>query len=273
MGDPLALDELFSAVRDAQTALLWSIDESSPDAIRGHAYLRVDNDEATLLRLVHGDDRTAAMVELLHRFQATKGRTIRDRFFWKPAPESRWTFNMDAGAVLQALRGRRLAHRSLLGDEGAGLFDGAFPEDYLRSPVASHARRLLGDVHWPEELEGQAVCGRFVAARAGARMVLCGCRYGSIHVAGGQDRTAAVFLSNDAGRTWDELGWDLVAEQRDTNDARNCWPPEQIDRVQLDDTLCIEWEDPWIDWEPGAEWRGIWQADARVWRMEERGGW
>ena len=134
-------------------------------------------------------------------------------------------------------------------------------------------KRLLGDVDWPQDLEGQALRGRFVAAHEGDRMALCACRYGSIHSDAGQDRTAAVFLSADSGRSWDELGWELNAEQRSTSAARYCWPPEQIDRVTLGETVRIEWEDPWIDWEPGTEWLGVWQADQRVWRMEERGGW
>ena len=179
----------------------------------------------------------------------------------------------DAGALLDGLQGRRLQHQTLMGEEGTDIFSGAFPEDFLRAPVATHARRLLGDVAWPDALEGQTLRGRFAATRDGDRMALCACRYGSIHADAGQDRTAAVFLSDDGGRTWDELGWELTAIQQGTSSAKYCWPPEQIDRVTLEETVVIEWEDPWIDWEPGTEWRGVWQADQRVWRMEEWGGW
>lgn len=149
-----------------------------------------------------------------------------------------------------------------------------FPEAFVRDPVATIIRHLAG-IDWPSHLGAHVLRPRFHHAKHGDTTVITGCRYGSRHADAGQDRTAAVFIQHEPGAGWEELTWDLPFRQRMTPSGRFCWPPEQIDRVELVDgegqpSPRIEFDDPWILFEPGTEWRATWIARERHWIMEER---
>jgi len=132
----------------------------------------------------------------------------------------------------------------------------------------------VGPVNWPRSLDAEHVRvgpAGIRATREGSTVAVCAARYGSLHADAGQGRTAGVWCSYDDGENWLELTWALDPAQANTSTGRNCWPPEQILRVELvDGEPVIEWDDPWIDWEPGEEWRARWRPGDRNWSMELR---
>lgn len=244
--------------------LLW---RTEGDVARGHAHVLCARDDAIdFVGLEHGVIDQAGMLELLdivdRRLAADKLRTWTP---WSP-PEGGTSVTGDVGALAELLRGRRL--RVL--DAATGLPPVTWrppPEPFLRAPVAAWARHLLG-IDWPERWEAPVLRGRFLAVSRGPRLAFAGCHYGSKHAGAGQDRTAAVFLSEDGGRAWSELPWRLSRRQAGSSAGRWCWPPEQLLAVRLEPDLAVDWDDPWIDWEPGDEWRAVWEGER--WRMEKR---
>lgn len=262
--------------REVVLSLLWSLDEGAADAVRGHGYL-LDRGSGPLelVRIAH---EAADHGEMMALYEALKARVppaagaarLRANTPWTEPTERRWSFTADAGTLAAALRGRVLLERA-----GADLNHLAeptsLPVSFLRDPVRSILRELVGEIRWPDEWDASALRPRFVAARSGMTVAVTGCRYGSIHAGAGQDRTAAVMVSEDGGETFDELPWQLDESQRATPAGRWCWPPEQILRVVPGtDGLSIEWEDPWILFDPGDEWAARWDAGRREWRMWTR---
>jgi hypothetical protein len=264
---------LRARVLGAPIRLHWTLRDSAPDRIAAHAYLVVEDGSPRLLHLIHAPDTTPWMVPLMDEWNALHpGRGDRREWTsWYP-PDSQWSFTVDAGALADALRDRDLVHEELAGpDVSAALTD--FPESFLRDPVGTLVRALAGDVGWPAHLDASVLRPRFHHAASGGLVVVTGCRYGSRHADAGQDRTAAVFVSRERGQ-WSELPWDLPLRQRLSPSGRFSWPPEQIDRVEIvgdgPGVPRIEFEDPWILFEPGTEWRATWMPRDHHWRMEER---
>ena len=239
----------------ASHCLFWSWRE-----IRGHGYLIGEE----LALLVHSELTTPRMIELLDAWKLGHAEDDTRRTGWD-APGSDWHFHCDAGAWERALAGRSVVAKQLLGSAPDGM-----PIDFLRAPVHRIVQALLGDVAWPAHLNAEVLRPRFQHARRDDALALSACRYGSRHADAGQDRTAAVFVSRDAGASWEELSWTLPLRQRLTR--WGSWPPEQIDRLALDAVAApvIEFEDPWIAFEPGTEWSARWLPDRRYWLMEVR---
>jgi hypothetical protein len=257
--------------------VLWRRDEGTDHALRGHGYLLVRDGAALLVRLSHGVVDHAQMMALHARASALLVPSsgvgkIRAWTCWFE-PSGRWSFTMDAGAVEAALCGRPLV--DLPGPDRSAPGPSDLPEAFLRDPVGALVERVAGSVVWPASWRGAELCPRFASARSGDLVVVSGCRYGSVHAGGGQDRTAAVMLSTDGGLTFVELPWTLPLSQRMTPSGQWCWPPEQLDRVHVapgDDgpVVRVEWDDPWIDWEPGDEWQATWDPVRQLWRMATR---
>jgi hypothetical protein len=234
----------------------------------------VEPESARLLHLIHSPETTPAMVALINDWRASHPESSDRREWtnWYP-PESAWSLTMDAGRVADALRDKRVVHEELAGPDASTVIAG-FPETFVRDPVATIIRHLAG-IEWPPHLGAHVLRPRFHHARRGDTTVITGCRYGSRHADAGQDRTAAVFIERERGAGWDELPWDLPLRQRLTPSGQFCWPPEQIDRVEIVDSEGaasprIEFDDPWIVFEPGTEWRATWMPRQRHWIMEER---
>jgi hypothetical protein len=199
---------------------------------------------------------------------STREQELRRREVWQD-PERRWRFYGDVGAVTELL-----ATRTLVQELGLGV--GPLPEAFLAAPIATMIRAALGPVDWPARFDAPHTCvgpRGIVGLREGTTVVVCAARPGSIHADAGQTRTAGVWRSTDGGTSWEELGWELTWLQRLTPSGQWCWPPEQVEQVALvDGALVIEWEDPWIDWEAGHEWRATLDSNWR-WRMQVRGSW
>jgi hypothetical protein len=254
--------------------LSWSLDESTPAARRGHAYLRPEGTDLRWTSLEHGPDTTPTMLAVHGEWRAAHPATpelvLRRRGLWRE-PGRRWCFHGDLGLARELLEGRALIHELGLG-VGAPL---ELPQAFVRAPISTLVEAELGAVAWPACFEAPHVCvgpRGVVTTRAGRAVVVCAARPGSIHDGAGQTRTAALWCSSDGGASWVELGWALEPDQRDTPAGRHCWPPEEIERVTLaEGAPVIEWEDPWIDWEPGHRWRGTWDPVAERWRMQVRG--
>ncbi len=249
--------------------LLWRADENSKEAPIGHAYaLDAGDGVVEIVTLEHGVIDQQGMLALLktvdRRLNADEERT------WTPwrSPADTKSLSCDLGALGELLRDRRL--HVLDAATGRAPTTRCLPQEaFLRAPVATWARHLLG-ITWPERWEAQILRGSFLAARRGERLVFTGCRYGSIHADSGQDRTAAVFLSEDGARSWTDLPWRLSERQARSSSGRWCWPPEELLSVRLEPDLVVEWDDPWIVWDPGNEWRATW--DGEIWHMAKRSG-
>jgi hypothetical protein len=266
-------DPLVFSLDQLVLTMLWSIDECTDHAVRGHAHL-FDRDDGplALLRLVHTRVVPQEMMSLHAAGAARSPDPTRAQTVWRIPSDPRWTFTVDAGRLQSALAGRSLVHHAAPGFAWPTVWPG-FPEAFLRDPVAAWVAHEVGDVRWPAALDAATLLPGFHGVRAGGLVALTACRYGSRHGDHGQDRTAAVFLSTDRGERFDELPWDLVDDQRGRLSAEACWPPEQILSVRLlPPTADVEiaWDDPWIDWEPGTEWAARWESGARRWRMRER---
>ena len=271
--------ELHAQILSAPSRVLWE-HGAGPARVAGHGYLVTSGSGAALLHLIHSAETTPRMIELSDGWERghppSELERLRRMVSWRAPGESPWGLYMDAGSVEQALAGRTLTHRQVLGPVHAGLFDG-FPEAFLRAPVRTLVQAEVGDVSWPEELNAAEVRPYFEHARLGATLVISACRYGSRHADAGQDRTAAVWLSQDSGQSFRELGWQLPVHQRCSPSGLHCFPPEQIDRVILTPggdpaRLEVEWEDPWIAFEPGQEWIASYDFAHEHWVMRERKG-
>lgn len=264
--------ELVTLALAAPLRVLWRFGTQA-----GHAYVSVGENVATWLELTHSPETTPVLLTLLERWQARHDQELgalerlRASTSWHPPGRAGWSFVVDAGALETLLRGRTLATQALLGPAR----NTELPESFLREPVRASVRALLGDVHWPPELDARAVRPEFRHTREGDVLALTACRYDSKHRDAGQDRTAAIWLSRDAGASFSELPWRLPLRQRVSAAGQFCWPPEQIDGVfleRVDGELSptIEWEDPWIAFEPGSEWRARFVPSERHWVMQER---
>ena len=268
-----------SPPEDARALLCWT-SSAEPEARRGHAYLYVDGDAARWELAEHRGDRGGVEhARMMRRYQGwqsahppTPEEALRRRTIWRD-PSGAWTFFGDLGAVRAGLLGREVELR--LGAEVGPL--APLPTDFLRRPVSSLVEAVAGPVRWPAELEAEHVCVGLrgpLAARRGGEIIVCAARYGSIHAASGQDRTAAIWRSETGAEGWTELPWTLAPtlRQRASGVHRSCWPPEQVDRIELGAAgeITVDWVDPWIDWEPGTEWRGRWDPGQARWTMASR---
>jgi hypothetical protein len=252
--------------------MLWSCDDE-----RGHAHL-IDRGSGPLelLRLEHRrvvhDEMMALHAAATARLAPGSPEQLRAQTRWWSPDEPRWSFFVDAGRLQAALEGGGLIHRAAPRfAEPTRWTD--LPEAFLRDPVAVWVAHELGEVRWAAALGAAELRPEFHGARAGEWVALAACRYGSRHAGHGQDRTAAVFLSTDGGQRFEELPWELIPAQRSSDAAEACWPPEQIPRLRLFPPAAaveIEWDDPWIDWEPGTEWMARWDGAARRWTMARR---
>lgn len=197
---------------------------------------------------------------------------LRAQVAWYPPETQRFSFHMDGGAVERLLADAVLVHRHVLGPDPGSFAD--LPEEFLRAPVRACIRSLVGELAFGELPNADEVRPYFHHARSGDTLAISACRYGSRHADAGQDRTAVIWLSRDAGRRFTELPWTLPLAQSITPSGQCCWPPEQLDRIVLDaGRLEVEWEDPWIAYEPGHEWAATWDAREQHWVMKVRGGW
>jgi hypothetical protein len=268
-------DSSMERLLSASCCLFWSYREDTGDALRGHAYLLPGEQRLEFAVLVHSEAATPRMLELLdrwkslHRAESDSGRQTD----WR-VPDSEWRLCMDAGAWQRAVGDRPLSVLQVHGPDAGAVLAG-LPLDFLRAPVPWVVRSLLGDVAWPRWLSADVLRPGFAHALSDETLALTACRYGSRHADAGQDRTAAVFLSRDGGRSWMELSWKLPLRQRFTPSGRWSWPPEQIDRVWLAPAggvlaPVIDFEDPWSVFEPGREWRARWRPGSEHWVMEVR---
>lgn len=261
---------------------LWAIDECSEQAVRGHAYLvrRDHGNMLDLLRVEHGrvdhDEMMALHAAVAVHLQPDAAARKSERLeFWKDPRDPRFSFHMRAGDVEKALTGCRLAHRSRPGYADESDWPG-LPEDFLRDPVRVCIEHYVGAVSWPSAWRANALRPHFRGARSGSFVVVTAARFGSKFERDGQDHTAAVFLSVDAGSRFIELPWQLAPEQQETWFATSCWPPEDVFRVRVEAaqdglSIEIEWDDPWIYFEPpGTEWIARWEQATGVWTMRER---
>lgn len=257
----------------ADAFVMWTWAESSPEARRGHAYLFAERRIVRWLSFEHAPARTPAMLEQLERWQRLNPRSsalpARDRAWWKQ-PDGRWAFSGDLGRVLELLVGRELVCER--GDDGELLPE--LPERFLRRPIACMVEAAIGPVEWPRSCDAEHVRvgpAGIRAARKGPLIAIAAARYGSLHEGVGQDRTAAIWCSYDHGASWIELPWVLDPAQAHSPAGQCCWPPEELLAVALiDGEPVIEWEDPWIDWEPGNAWRAVWRSGPGNWRMQIR---
>jgi hypothetical protein len=263
------------SILDTSLRIFWDLDGSKPERVAGHAYLIGGSDPVRLLHLVHSEESTPAMVELSKEWAALHpdSRDRREWTNWYP-PRSSWSLTLDAGAVAKAIGSQTVVHEQLVGRPADAALR-AFPQEFLRDPVRTLVRELAGEIEWPAHLGAHVLRPRFHHAASGGTTVITGCRYGSAHADSGQDRTAAVFLSRERGGKWQELPWNLPVLQRLSPSGRYSWPPEQIDRVEIvqsEDMPAprIEFEDPWIVFEPGKEWRATWMPRKHHWVMQGR---
>ncbi len=239
--------------------LLWRFSEGGRKT-GGHAYAIDDAGRLEIICLEGGVFDPSGMLELLKTAdRCLDADGARDMIEWRPPDDESTLLYCDLGALGEILRGRRL--HVLDAATGDPPTTWRLPqESFLRRPVAAWARHLLG-VRWPERWEAQVLRGRFHGARHGDELVFSGSRYGSLYDDCGQDRTAAVFLSEDGGGSWRELPWRLNPRQTRTPGARWCWPPEELLSVHIDPCLVIKWDDPWIPWTPDNEWLALWAED------------
>lgn len=255
--------------------LLWTRGDGDT-APRGHAYL-LDRGSGPLelLTLQHGRVRHADMMALLARVDALLPppdalARLRSSTTWTAPGPLRWCFTGDAGALAERLGARSLVVRHEQEPAEPHPPD-ELPQGFLADPIGTLVRAELPDVRWPAEWNANLLRPAVHTARDGHQVVVSACRYGSIHADAGQDRTAAVFCARDDGHRFVELPWRLCAAQAASPAGRFSWPPEQIDRIDLaDGRLAVEWQDPWIDWEPGDEWRATWDDAAEHWVMRTR---
>ncbi|KIG15497.1 hypothetical protein DB30_05520 [Enhygromyxa salina] len=259
-----------SALEQAELQLLWSLDEGTDHARRGHAYVFAEPQRARWVSLEHSPSATPHMLELLARWQAahppSEDAKLRRMTHWAD-PAGRWRFHGDLGGVRELLGTLPLVHE--LGDASASSLP-ELPEAFVREPIGCLVRAQLGPLDWPAALEAPQVCVGplgLVSAREHTQVVVCAARPGSIHAGSGQTRTAAVWRSEDEGRSWAELGWELDPD----HEQPRAWPPEQVEGVRLDAAdVVIEWDDPWIDWESGDQWRGVFVHADQRWRVSTR---
>lgn len=242
-------------------ALLWDAGGRKEDA-RGHAYLKVAAGGAVLSLRRHGPASTPGMLARLERWEAQHGK--RGTANWRN-PRGGWRWTGDLGAVVERLQGRDLTLEGDLVDQ--------VDEAFLRAPARSiiTAKLESADARLPEPWpscwtakELRFGPGQPKVSRGTGWVVMTAARPGSAYSHVGQRRTAAVFMSRDEGKTYDELPWVL-----DPKSKTSCWPPETLLSGWVDGKdVRIEWEDPWIDWEPGEEWLGVY--DGSSWRISTR---
>lgn len=258
----------------ASVVLYWTCFDGREGGRRGHAYLCCDRARAGLLLYEHSAEAAAkeVMMRRHERWQrahpATPGQTLRRRTSWRD-PSGLWSLTGDLGEVRELLRGRRLEVLLAPGVEPLP----PLPEALLRRPITTLIAAKDAALRWPEEWEASVIAPGLpgpLVRREGATVIVCAARYGSRFADVGQDRTAAIWRSDDGGERWDELPWMLGPLQRITSGGRWCWPPEQVLRLSAADPLTIEWDDPWIDWEPGTEWRARWSPVKSRWTMGRR---
>lgn len=266
-------------LEQAELCLIWSLDEGSEHARRGHAYVFAEREQARWVALEHSPSATPQMLEILARWEAahppTPALELRRTTQWVD-PATRWRFHGDIGGVRELLLTRRLVrdtHEFGQGEPPEPLPEPLLeplpelPQAFLTAPIACLVRAQLGPLDWPSRLEAPDVCvgpRGLVSARMGDELVVCAARPDSIHAGSGQTRTAAVWCSHDGGARWEQLSWALDPD----HDRPPSWPPEQIERVSFDSGApVIEWEDPWSDWEPGYQWRGVWSPSEARWRV------
>ncbi len=266
--------ELELDAEGASLILYWTYFDGRDGGRRGHAYLHCDGDGARFALYEHSPDPAAhALMMDRHarwerRHPLTEAQELRRRTLWR-YPSASWSLSGDLGEVGELLRGRSLSFVFAPGIRDLP----PLPEALLRRPLATLIGESAEGVRWPEELEAMAVCPGLsgpLVLREGRVVVVCAARYGSRFADSGQDRTAAVWRSRDGGERWEELPWKLGRAQRLSAGGRWSWPPEEIRSLRSVDPLTIEWEDPWIDWEPGTEWRAEWDPVERRWRMRPR---
>jgi hypothetical protein len=261
------------ALEQADLHLMWSLDEGSEHARRGHAYVFAELERARWVSLEHGPAATPQMLEILVRWQAAHPPTptseLRRVTQWSD-PGGRWRFHGDLGGLRELLMTRELVLDA--GAESTAPLP-ELPTQFLREPIGCLVRAQLGALDWPAAFEAPAVCVGplgIISARHSAQLVVCAAHPGSIHAGSGQTRTAAVWCSDDDGASWRELGWKLDPDR----EQPRSWPPEQIERVSAIGTIegapAIEWADPWSDWEPGDQWLGVWDPAAQRWSVSTR---
>jgi hypothetical protein len=257
-----------AALEQAELFMIWTLDEGSEQARRGHAYVFAERERARWITLEHSSATTPKMLEILTSWQAAHPMTpeleVRRRMHWAD-PSGRWRFTGDLGDVREMLLTRELVQETYAFGEAGPSTDELppLPEEFLAGPITCLVRARFGPLDWPAQFEAPHVClgpVGLVSARAGDELVVCAARPGSIHAGSGQTRTAAVWCSHDGGAQWEELSWDLDPDY----EQPASWPPEQIERVSLRGgpdpkaVPAIEWEDPWSAWEPGDQWRAVW---------------
>lgn len=268
-------------MHSAPVRMLWRSELAGDDGVGGHAYLVVSETDATFLHLVHSPRTTPAMVVLLAEWEAMHPAAdeieqLRLLTTWRPPGELDWSFSVDAGRLETLLEGRSVHHVQLEGPEQSELLT-RMPVEFLRAPVATWVRAQLGEVTILPSWNAATLRPYFQSARSGESLAFSGCRYGSASSSPGQDRTAAVWLSEDGGQSFEELPWVLPQAQRGSPGAALSFPPEQIDRLAFEPTaggqaLRVEWEDPWIAYEEGSAWTAEWQPGAEQWVLSERAG-
>lgn len=119
---------------------------------------------------------------------------------------------------------------------------------------------------WPDRLL-DAVMNPDVTLRiSDTRALIAGQRPASSRFDPAQTHTAAIFETKDRSRTWNELPLRIVLHQYILPRAWFNWPPEAIDRIDLEHGfVTIHFEDPWIVWEPGRRWKAHWIERRRRW--------
>ena len=254
--------------------LYWTYYDGREGGRRGHAYLHCEGDRAHFFLYEHSSGGAAKEVMMARheRWQrahpASPEQELRRRASWRD-PSNSWSIAGDLGEAQAALRNRSMETHLAPGVAPLP----PMPEAFLRRPMGSLVRAKAGHVLWPEVWEASTISPGLagpLVLRAGSTVIVCAARYGSRFADSGQDRTAAIWRSEDGGLRWTELPWRLGLLSRISPSGRWNWPPEQVRKLCSADPLTIEWHDPWIDWEPGTEWRASFDLAKGQWKMKAR---
>jgi hypothetical protein len=115
----------------------------------------------------------------------------------------------------------------------------------------------------PREIDGFLVDDRARSLEIDGRAYL----FVRKDVDGATKGASAVYESPDGGATWTRLPWRLHPTRRVTFwGLTGDWPPDLL--VTLSEragALVLGWEDPWVPWEPGAEWEATWDPERCWW--------
>jgi hypothetical protein len=88
----------------------------------------------------------------------------------------------------------------------------------------------------------------------------------------GKKRRVVIWRTVDGGSTWEELPLRVLFWQKPFPRFWASWPPSvetgSIRKLAIErGEIVIYYEDPWIDWERGSQWKAAFDERRRRWRM------